>query len=376
MSLVTVNKCPDYGEKNVGEALKGVLEQLGGISVFVRPGQRVAIKLNLIARKRPEEAATTHPAVVEAVVRQVQRAGGIPVLCDSPGGPYNQALLRAVYRATGIADVAERTGAILNYDTADEMLSHPGGGVVRTLPVIKPLARADVIIGVSKLKTHGMTRFTGAVKLFYGAIPGLKKAEYHFNMPEINRFSQLLIDLATGLKPALSIMDAVWGMEGDGPTAGEPRHLGVLLGSVNPFALDMVACKAIGIDPVRLPLFKMAVEQGLAPAPEFLQVTGDSLPVLSAPFKQPAHKNIDFNFPPVLKKFFGRWIQPRPWFSQELCAGCGDCSRVCPAGAVVMSGKKADVDMNACIRCFCCQELCPAKAVSIHQSWLGKKLMR
>lgn len=373
---VAVRICPDYTGEYVQRAVRDVLEQLGGIEKYVQPGQLVALKLNLIAKKNPQEAATTHPAVVEALVREVQRAGARVVLCDSPGGPYSGALLRGVYRVTGMEGVAQRTGAELNYDTSEVMLPHPGGSIIKTLPVIKPLVEADAIIGISKLKTHGMTTFTGAVKLFYGAIPGLKKAEYHFNMPGIKEFSQLLIDIVTLVRPSLSIMDAVYGMEGDGPTAGEPRHLGLVLGSRNPFALDMAACGVIGIRPEDLPLFKMAVDMGLVPGSGKMELKGDSLPSLDTPFKLPAHMSIHFNASPFIKKIMGRWMQPRPWFHQEICAGCGECSNFCPAGAVFMKDDRAEVNMDACIRCFCCQELCPAKAVSIRQSWVGRKLYK
>lgn len=376
MSVVMVSKCEDYREEHVQISVREILDGLGGIKTILRPGQTVAIKPNLIAKKSPGEAATTHPAVVAAVVREVLAAGGKPVLCDSPGGPYSRTLLKGVYKTTGMAEVADKTGVALNYDTSDVTLSHPGGKIIFSLPVIKPLAEADVIIGLSKLKTHSMTAFTGAVKLFYGAVPGLKKAEYHFNMPGIEQFSQLLIDIVTLLKPALSIMDGIVGMEGDGPTSGDPRRLGILLGSRNPFALDMAACRAIGIEPSGLALFQLALEQRLIPAADDIEISGDLLPVLDSPFKLPSHMNIHFNLPPLLKKALGKWIQPRPWFDREICAGCGDCRRACPAAAIEIKEKRADVNMDACIRCFCCQELCPASAVSIRQSWLGKKLLR
>ncbi len=376
MVPVALFNCPDYQMENVEAGVRHILAELGGMDKIVSPGQKVALKLNLIARKKPDEAATTHPAVVEAVVREIQRCGGKVVLCDSPGGPYSQSLLKAVYRATGMVEVAEKTGADLNYDTSWVTLAHPEGKMIHSLPLIKPLAEADVVVGLSKLKTHGMTGFTGAVKLFYGAIPGLKKAEYHFNMPDLEQFSRLLIDIVKLIKPSLSIMDGIVGMEGDGPTSGDPRHLGLLLGSVNPFALDMAACRIIGIEPEKLPLFKAAAEQGLITGDAPINLTGNGFLIIDEPFRLPSHMSIHFNLPPLMKKILGKWIQPRPWFNRELCAGCGDCLRACPAGAVKIRKKTADVDINACIRCFCCQELCPAKAVSVRRSWLGRMLIR
>ena len=347
------------------------------MGAVVRPGQRVALKANLIARKKPETAATTHPAVVEAVARQVLAAGGRPIICDSPGGPFTVPLLRSIYKATGMTGVAQRTGAELNYDTGEVVLPHPGGKVIRQLPVIKVLTEADVIIALPKLKTHGMTLYTGAVKLMYGAIPGLKKAEYHFNMQQVQDFSQLLIDIVKLLPPALVIMDAVWGMEGDGPTSGDPRHLGVLLGGVNSFAVDMVGCRLVGLRPGDLPMLQLAADSGDAPGPAGIIVAGDPLPDPDPPFRLPGHKNLDFNLPPLLKRWLTRAAQPRPVLAPEICVNCGQCSTVCPAGAVLAGEEGVPrIDLDNCIRCYCCQEMCTAKAISIHQPWLGRKLLR
>ncbi|MFZ5647270.1 MAG: DUF362 domain-containing protein [Bacillota bacterium] len=371
-----VKSCKSYQYGEVEEAVAFLLEGLGGIKNLVTPGQIVALKPNLIARKKPEDAATTHPAVVEAVARQVIKAGGRPVICDSPGGPYTKGLLKMVYRETGMAEVAGRTGAGLSLDTGEEVRQFPDGVVYKTYPVISPLAKADVIIGLPKMKTHGMTTFTGAVKLFYGAVPGLKKAQYHFNLQKIQEFSQMLVDLAVMLEPDLTIMDGVWGMEGDGPLSGSPRYSGVLLAGRNPFAVDAAACRMIGLNPGRIPYLALGQERGLVGDFESIEIKGDGFQILSPPYKLPGHKNIDFNLPPSVKKVLGRWFQPRPVFSREACAGCGDCARACPSGAIEISGGKARVNLDQCIRCFCCHEMCLPKAVSIYQWWPAKKFLR
>lgn len=367
--------CPSYNAETVNEALDKVINLLGGLDKYVRPGQVVAVKPNLIARKKPEEAATTHPVLVEAVVRMVQKAGGHPFIVDSPGGPSSKALLNSVYRATGMAGVAERTGCGLSLDTTEVVLAHPDDQTVKQLSILKVLAEADVIIGLPKLKTHCMTRYTGAVKLMYGAIPGLKKAEYHFNMQRLETFSNLLIDINTLLRPALTIMDAVVGMEGDGPTAGTPREVGLLLASPSPYAMDYICAGLIGINPADLPLIRMATERGLCPKPDHIHLAGGPLVNIKPPFKLPNHKHVDFDLPGPFKGIISK-LQPKPIFSPELCLGCGECHRSCPADAIVMSEGLPELKLDACIRCFCCQELCPHKAVKVHQAWLGRKLLR
>jgi len=376
VSSVIIKRCDSYSPQKVGSAVGFIFDQAGGIGSLVKPGQTVALKVNLIARKKPDFAATTHPALVEAVAREVIRAGGRPVICDSPGGPYTKVLLKAVYRETGMSAVAERTGAELNYDTGEVQAKCPDGKVYRIYPVIRPLAGADVIIGLSKMKTHGMTTFTGAVKLFYGAIPGLTKAEYHFNIQKLDNFCQLLVDLADMIRPRFSIMDGIWGMEGDGPLSGTPRFAGVLLAGRNPFEVDAAACRLVGIKPESIVYLKAALDRGLVSDLNAGQLAGDHFIPLDQPFKLPGYRNIDFNLPPAVKKLLGRWLQPRPVFSGKVCLGCGECARACPAGAISIKGKKAEVDLDRCIRCFCCHELCLPRAVSVYQWWPVKKLMR
>lgn len=374
-TTVAVSHCPSYEINLIKKSLGDLMSALGGIQDFVRPGQVVAIKPNLIAKKKPEEAATTHPLLVEAVVHLVQQAGAKAFIVDSPGGPSNKGLLGGVYRATGMSAVAERTGCGLSFDTTELILAHTKGRTVKQLTVLKVLAEADVIIGLPKLKTHCMTRYTGAIKLMYGAIPGLKKAEYHFNIQRLEPFSDLLLDINTLLPTTLTIMDAVIGMEGDGPTAGEPRQTGLLLASSSPYAMDYVCSGLIGINPLDLPLIKLAQERALCPTPNLIQVVGDPLPNISPPFKLPSHRQVDFDIPGPLKSLIGK-LQPKPVFSPEICIGCGECHRCCPADAIQMVNNRPQLRADACIRCFCCQELCPHRAVTVHQNWLGRKLLR
>ena len=97
--------CPDYGQAE--EAIRALVEQMGGMGRFVRPGERIVLKANLLRAAPPESAICTHPAVVEAVAKLVKEAGGTPVICDSPGGAlHKEAVLRSLYEKTGMAAAA------------------------------------------------------------------------------------------------------------------------------------------------------------------------------------------------------------------------------------------------------------------------------
>lgn len=378
---VVLKYCPDY-TMNVEQHLREGLAELGGMSAFVKPGQKVLLKVNLLMKKRPEEAVTTHPSVVEAVVHLVQEAGGIPIIGDSPGGPYTVSSLQAIYTRSGLREVAERTGAILNEDLGQTTIQYPAGKIVKNLTVTNCVMNADVVIPLSKLKTHGMMTFTGAVKILFGIIPGLLKAEYHLKMFKVSDFADLLVDITSWVKPALSIMDGIVGMEGDGPSAGIPRNIGALILSTDPFALDVVATDLIGLKPERVPTIMAARTRGLTSRLEELQLFGDSRSLWKIQgFVIP--KAVSTNFldmvplPGNVKKFILNRVRPRPIFEHASCVGCSDCVNNCPPKALTLNeNQRPIVDLEACVRCFCCQELCPHQAVKLFKPWLARKLIK
>ena len=186
MSLI---RCSSYETTQVEAALRQLLEPLGGMQAFVQPGQRVLLKPNLLMPVRPARAVTTHPAVVEAVIRMVQEQRAEPFIVESPGGPlHNNLGMRRVYRDTGIMEVAERTGITLHYDSASSQVPAPGGALLKRIDIIDAWQEADVVIGMPKLKTHGKTTITGAVKNLFGIVPGLLKTAYHSKLEGIDEF--------------------------------------------------------------------------------------------------------------------------------------------------------------------------------------------
>lgn len=170
---VALIKCADYERSSVESAVERIFDTCGGIEAIIKPGQRVLIKVNLLMKRKPEQATTTHPEVARAIVRAVQRAGGIPVLADSPGGPYTRGMLAGVYDACGMKTVAEETGCMLNEDFSTISRYYEHGRAARHLDLIGILDKTDVLITVGKLKTHGFTTMTGCVKNLYGLVPGL-----------------------------------------------------------------------------------------------------------------------------------------------------------------------------------------------------------
>jgi len=374
---VSLIQCKTYAEAAVFDAVKQAIDQVGGITAFVQPEQRVLLKLNLLRASEPNEAICTHPAVVKALVRLVQSAGGIPIIGDSPGGPFTTSMMRSVYKKSGMWTVAEQTGAELNWDFAKTQLSHPDGHLVKRLDVGTYVTTADVVISLAKLKTHGFMQFTGATKILFGVIPGTLKLGYHAKFPERERFGDMLIDIVTLIRPALSLMDGIVGMDGEGPSAGDPFEIGALLASTDAMALDVVAANLVGMDVHSIYPLQAAIERHLT--------TGDvaDIDILGASRSDFAIQG--FRVPEthagsvsgglfnmlagVIKSQM--FAAPR---SNDKCIGCGICARSCPVQAITIVEKRAQMDLKKCIRCYCCHEMCPERAIDLRKPWLGRLL--
>lgn len=379
MSGVYLEKCDNYNYDSVSRAIDKIFENAGGIEKIVSPNDNVFLKINLVIKKAPDVAATTHPLIVEVVAKKLIEAKANVIIGDSPGGPYTKPILQSIYRTCGIEKAAENSGAKLNYDLSFDEYIHNDGIVIKRLKLIKPLMDCDKIIAISKLKTHGMTLYTGAVKVMFGAIPGIYKAEYHYRMKDIKNFSQMLVDITTIAKPTFSIIDGVYGMEGEGPTAGKSVNSKVILGAFNPYDLDVVGAHLMGISPSKVSTIQRSKEMGLTSGNiDDIEIIGEKVDSLVIKYDTPDISTISFSgrVPKFVEDFLNINVLPRPVFSNELCIGCSNCKNTCPPGAIEMINLRPKVDLKKCIRCFCCQELCPQKAVTIKRPGIFNKIIK
>ena len=377
--MVSLEKCENYSYNVVKDAVVASINALGGIEKFVNKGDKVVIKPNLIMGKKPDLCATTHPSIVRAVCELVISLGAEAIIAESPGGPYTKALLSRVYDTCGITDVAKETGAILNFSTDVVEVDNPEGEICKKFTIIKPIVDADCVIDICKLKTHGMTLYTGAVKNLFGVIPGTDKVEYHFRMPEKMDFCNMLVDICECVKPRLCIMDAVFGMEGAGPTSGTPIKTGLIMASDNAYEMDVLGLSLVGYESDEIFTAKNAARRGICnKMPCEIETIGEDYTNYIKDYKKPVSRELSFvdKMPKFFKPIVDKAIKPKPVFNASKCIGCGECARSCPAKVISIKNKKAEVDLSGCIRCFCCQELCPIEAVKIERTWVMKLISK
>jgi uncharacterized protein (DUF362 family)/Pyruvate/2-oxoacid:ferredoxin oxidoreductase delta subunit len=379
---VFIVRCPDYSE--VGTKMAELLAMMGGMDSFAQAGERIVLKVNLLQPAKVEKAVTTHPTVVSAVARLVKDAGAIPIIADSPGSgyPYTERSLDKFYRICGMYRVAEEEGIALNLDTGYEIVSYPEGELIKRFEVITPVLESDAVFNLCKLKTHAFMHLTGAVKNIFGVVPGLTKPGYHVKLREKSYFAAMLLDLAEYVSPRLSIMDAVMGLEGEGPgSRGKPRHVGLLIAAKSPLALDVVASDLIGLKREQNPVSIEAKKRGLYPNRlEDVEIIGADISELRIPdYKLPATVAERTGlgrlqpFAPLIKS--GMTLKPR--VIKDNCTACGACRDSCPSEAITLTDEEcAQIEDDKCIRCYCCHEMCPESAIELHQSLMYRLINR
>lgn len=379
---VVIVPCADYAHETARTALKQALAPLGGLD-WVNPGMKIAVKVNLVASAKPEDAVTTHPSLLCALVELLVERGADVVVGDSPGGLYNAAFVNKVYAAAGMKAV-EQCGGRLNQNFAESEARFPEGKVCRQFRYTSYLDGADAIIDFCKLKTHGMMAMTCGAKNMFGSIPGTVKPESHFRYPDPRDFARMIVDLNEYFKPQLTIVDAVECMEGNGPTGGTPRHMGALLAGDSPHKVDLVCAGLIGLKREEVPTLEAALERGLIPpSAAELTVEGDPAAFAISDFQRIATSNSHLfrgDGTSLRKRMKGvimeKLLTQRPQVKSAECVGCGVCREVCPADAITLKGGKPGINRKKCIRCFCCQEFCPKSAMKVRRTTVARLLDR
>ncbi len=363
---VALIRCESYDEETVERAVKRGLQLLGGVVQFVKAGEKILLKPNLLVPEPPQKCVTTHPSVFRAVATALQASGAELSYGDSPA---IGSTLRAARKA-GLHDVAEVLGISAADFKTDVDVFFEEGVQNRKFVIAKGVLEADGVVSLPKLKTHGLERFTGSVKNQFGCVPGILKGEYHVKLPDAGDFGKMLVDLNRFINPRLYIMDGITAMEGNGPRGGTPRQMNLLLLSADPIALDATVCRLVHMNPENVPTIQFGYEFGAGTyLAEEIELVGD-------PFESFMVKDFKIERKPVkaTKKggivgWFNNRLVPKPVIDENTCTLCGTCVQMCPVEPSAINWKDGDKEQspiyeyNNCIRCYCCQELCPDSAI-------------
>lgn len=372
--LVSLTRQKNYERAEIKDALVRLLAPLGGMGAFVKPGQRVLLKLNLVRSCAPGMPAFTHPEIVRAVAGLVRDCGGSIVAGDSPG----LGSARTVAQNAGILPVLEELGIELLEFTPRDTFAEDRN--FKKLTLAAELLDADVVINLPRLKTHGQMMLTAAVKNLFGAVVGPRKYEWHYRAGENkDAFARMIYEICMAIRPQLHILDAIISMDGLGPTSGNPNPTGFLAAGADPVAIDATMMRILGRAPEELYTIRAAVSAGDT-AWQQAELAGATIEELKpARWEWPGtHSLALLDIPllqkhPRIKRWFRRISAVFPYALPQKCVKCGACVRVCPAQAMQLTDR-IEIDYDKCIRCYCCHELCPHDALGMRGGWFARLL--
>ena len=237
--------------------LRKALDAIGGLSHFVRPGERVLIKPNVAFDRSPNLGATTDPVILQTLIRMLlvdARAAEVRVADNPIESPAD------CFAKSGIKEATERAGGriYLPDSNAFEPLYTPGAVLIeKWLFFRRPFKNIDKVIGIAPAKDHNLCHASLGIKNWYGLLGG-RRNQFHQDI------HQIVSDLSIMIRPTLTIIDGTHVLMKNGPTGGDPSHVrdgNAILAGIDPVATDAWAFEHLLQRPGRLPDYLYMAEQ-------------------------------------------------------------------------------------------------------------------
>jgi len=378
MSTKVVVYNADYDKELLKEKIKKALDYFNLPNL---EGKKILIKPNLLMSAPPEKAITTHPILIESLIEVLKEKGVKDIFIgDTPGNTSTN--IDHLYRITGLKEVAERQGVnLINLYTYGVI--NIKSGIAGEIPITKFIKEVDYVINVPKLKTHTFMLMTCAIKNTFGLVPGMNKSRMHAIAINPESFAQILVDIFKEVNPLINIVDGIIGMEGEGPSAGNPRKFGKLIIGDDAVAVDVISSIILGYSPQEIYTNLIAYKKGLGEIDiEKIEVIGEEKDKLYnhdvAKVKNfySLTKNLPSFMGNIASFLFNKLIRQYPVIDEAKCIKCRICENGCPKKAISLINNKMVIDYSKCISCFCCHELCPQKAIRLEKSLLAKNIFR
>lgn len=361
---VAIVKCKDYERIEVEKAAKRAFDLLGGMGAYIKKGEKVLIKPNILSARAPEDGVCTHIEVIRAVIKSIRCCGAIPCIGDNPGGSISP---REAYEGSGLKFLAKEEDV--------ELKEVKDIKVVNNIPIAAYFFQCDKIISLPKMKTHALMGITGAVKNMYGAIAGLHKSELHKRFPAPEKFAKVLVDTFEIVRPDLVLMDGIVAMDREGPSSGRLRYPGLLVAGEDSVAIDSIFAELINMKPLDILTTREACLRKLGETDlKNIEILGESIKEnLISDFDIPGVPGLISILGPCAKLVTG-FIKFGPCINKILCKKCMICLNSCPASAITVDSKSSFIDLKKCIRCMCCHEVCPHKAIELKRNFLARRV--
>jgi len=372
MNKVYIKRCNNYAVLEVESLLRAAMSELE-LNIYEKVSRKkVLLKPNLLGAHAPEKAVTTHPILVESVIKLLKDCDCEISLGDSPNGV--QKSLQDVWSKTGMDELCNRYGIKKRY------FEKEGASLIDGILVSNPIRDADYIINLPKLKTHGLTLLTCAVKNMFGVVPGLRKAAYHRQAKDKKEFAEFLVRIAEVKRPDLNIVDGIVAMAGNGPSGGYPIKTNIIAVSEEMHLIDLLFAKMLNIPPAHIDTIDAAIRLEVFDIDSEYKVLGDDISDFDfSEYKLPVTYTTKVRESKLFNFFVKRLMNStkvKPRVDTSKCKQCGMCKEICPMSGIGFIDGFPKIDLDKCIECYCCHEACPENAIELRESTVLKILKK